>query len=132
MSSDTPLVDICRKHGYEVEHQMNFDGTVDHTTDIPCFPCKYPDGTILAKDMSAIKQMEIIKKLQSTWSDNAVSCTVYYKPEELKEVREWLDENYEELTAVATPVSAASIKYYKSDDALASEPACSGGMCPVK
>lgn len=162
MSSDTPLVDICRKHGYEVEHQMNFDGTVDHTTDIPCFPCKYPDGTILAKDMSAIKQMEIIKKLQSTWSDNAVSCTVYYKPEELKEVREWLDENYtdniksisfmlhqdhgfsqapyeeitlkkyEELTAVATPVSAASIKYYKSDDALASESACSGGMCPVK
>lgn len=162
MSSDTPLVDICRKHGYKVEPQLNFDGSVDHSTDIPCFPCKFPKGTILAKKFSAIEQMDIIRRLQKEWSDNAVSCTVYYKKEELPGIRKYLEEHftkgiksisfmlhndhgfkqapYEEITKEqyekmmkgAQQINSASIKYYKHDDDLATEPTCAGGMCPVK
>lgn len=162
MSSDTPLVDICRKHGYKVEPQMNFDGSVDHSTEIPCFPCKFPEGTTCAKDFDAIKQMDIIRKLQSEWSDNSVSATVYYKPHELPAIRKYLEEHftdgiksisfmlhsdhgfaqapyeeitkeqYEKMASESQQISAASIKYYKHDDDMASEPTCAGGVCPIK
>ncbi len=74
MSSDSALVDICKKHGYTVEDQINFDGTVDHDTKIPCFPCKFPKDTTFAKDMGAIAQMDVVRRLQREWSDNSVSC----------------------------------------------------------
>jgi hypothetical protein len=32
--------------------------------------------------------------MQTEWSDNSVSCTVYYRKEELKEIKEWLSKNY--------------------------------------
>jgi ribonucleoside-triphosphate reductase len=32
--------------------------------------------------------------LQSNWADNAVSCTVYYRKEELPEIQDWLSKNY--------------------------------------
>jgi len=94
IASSSSLVDICRKHGYPVEYARNFDGTDDHRTVVVEFPCKFPDHAAFAKDMSAIDQMEVVKKLQTEWSDNAVSVTIYYKQEELPAIREWLKENY--------------------------------------
>ncbi len=44
--------------------------------------------------MTAIKQLEVVKRLQAEWSDNSVSCTVYYKREELDGIRQWLKDNY--------------------------------------
>ena len=38
--------------------------------------------------------MEFVKWLQTVWSDNSVSVTVYYKKEELSEIKEWLRKNY--------------------------------------
>jgi hypothetical protein len=37
----------------------------------------------------------MVKKLQTVWSDNAVSVTAYYKPEELDSLKTWLKDNYE-------------------------------------
>ena len=36
----------------------------------------------------------MVKTLQNVWSDNAVSVTAYYSPEELEELKEWLKVNY--------------------------------------
>lgn len=94
MSSASPLVNLCRANGYPVEFQAGFDGAQDRNTVVVSFPCSYPENTILAKDMTAVDQLEIVKKLQSEWSDNAVSCTVYYKKEELPQIKEWLAANY--------------------------------------
>jgi hypothetical protein len=35
-----------------------------------------------------------VKTIQKEWSDNAVSCTVYYRQEELNDIKEWLSKNY--------------------------------------
>lgn len=94
MASDSPLVDLCRENGYKVEPQRNFDGTNDMNTVVVEFPCSYPQGTVLAQDTRAVDQLNWVKKLQTEWSDNAVSCTVYYKPEELDEIKTWLRDNY--------------------------------------
>lgn len=94
ISSGHPLVEVCRNSGYPVEFLRNFDGTEDRGTVVVSFPFSYPEGTVLAKDMSAIKQLEAVKKLQTIWSDNSVSCTVYYRKEELPEIKEYLSKNY--------------------------------------
>tara|TARA_Y100001963_G_scaffold131770_1_gene189544 strand:- start:1237 stop:1707 length:471 start_codon:yes stop_codon:yes gene_type:complete len=95
MSSDDALVDICRDANYPVEYAKNFDGSEDHSTVVVEFPCHINGKTILAKDMTAIKQLELVKELQTKWSDNSVSVTVYYKLEELDEIKEWMKKNYE-------------------------------------
>lgn len=94
IASNHPLVEVCRAHGYPVEYQRNFDGSEDHSTVVVSFPFAYPEGTRLAKDVSAIEQLEMVKYLQQAWSDNSVSCTVYYRKEELPAIREYLKKNY--------------------------------------
>jgi ribonucleoside-triphosphate reductase len=94
MASDSALVNVCRQNGYNIEFQRNFDGTDDTNTVVVEFPSKFPDHTIVSKDMSAIEQLELVKKLQTEWSDNAVSVTVYYRKEELPSIQLWLKHNY--------------------------------------
>ena len=158
-SSNTALINLARSHHYFVEYQKNFDGTDDKNTMIIEFPCCYPEGTILAKDMSAIQQLETIKELQTNWSDNAVSVTIYYRLEELDGVKKWLKENYndgikscsfllhndhgfkqapfeeiskekyEELIKKVIPITSGKIMAMK-DNELTSD--CVGGSCPIR
>lgn len=98
IASDSPLVELCRKKNYHVEPVKGFDGSDDPNTMVVEFPCSYPPNTKFAKDMTALEQMEVVKRLQTEWSDNAVSCTVYYKKEELNDIKEWLSKNYHTST----------------------------------
>ncbi len=92
MAADSELVGVCRDNGYHVEYVRNFDGTEDHSTVVVSFPCSFPENTTFANDMSAIDQLEVIKRLQAEWSDNSVSVTIYYRKEELDQIKEWLNE----------------------------------------
>ena len=93
--SNDPLVDACRKRGYKVVWDIGIDGREDHTRYVVEFPCQSPEGSVLAKDMTAIEQLEWVKKMQTEWADNAVSVTVYYRKEELPSIKEWLEKNYD-------------------------------------
>ncbi len=101
MASDSPIVNVCRKNGYPIEYQRNFDRTEDHSTIIVSFPCKFPEGTLLANDMTAVDQLNVIKRLQTEWSDNAVSVTIYYRKDELDSIKEWLATNYFNVKSVS-------------------------------
>ena len=93
--SSDPLVEACRKRGYKVQWDIGIDGREDHTRYVVDFPCKSPDGAVLASEMTAIQQLEWVKKMQTVWADNAVSVTVYYRLEELEEIKQWLSKNYD-------------------------------------
>lgn len=93
-SSVDPLVALCRKKGYKVVWDVGIDGREDHTKYVVEFPCESPEGSVLAKNMTAIDQLEWVKKMQTIWADNAVSVTVYYKKEELSDIKQWLSKNY--------------------------------------
>jgi ribonucleoside-triphosphate reductase (thioredoxin) len=155
--SDHPLVQVCKDHGYHVEYQQNFDGSEDRSTVVVSFPFRHPDNAVLAKDMTALDQLETVKWLQEQWSDNSVSCTVYYKKEELPEIRKYLKkhyknshkslsfllhsehgfkqapleeitkEQYDEMVKNTTPITSITSLDIGLDDAE-----CAGGMCPVK
>lgn len=94
ISSNHPLVQVCKDHGYHVEYQQNFDGSEDFSTVVVSFPFSHPETAQLAKDMTAIDQLEVVKWLQEVWSDNSVSCTIYYRKEELPEIRKYLKKHY--------------------------------------
>jgi hypothetical protein len=156
ISSDHPLVQVCREHGYHIEYQQNFDGTEDHSTVVVSFPFCYPSGTKLASEMTALAQLETVKWLQEVWSDNSVSCTVYYRKEELPEIRKYLSKNYknghkslsfllhnehgfkqaplEEITKEQYDALVANTRLItKVDDAaFESNDECATGVCPVK
>ena len=157
MSADSELVGVCRDNGFDIEYVRNFDGTDDHSTVVVSFPCKFPKDTMFAGDMSAVDQLEVIKRLQAEWSDNSVSVTVYYKKEELDAIRAWLTRYYFNVKSVSfllhndhgfdqapleeidkktynkmkkrsTPIT--SLKDIKMEDIEIAE--CAGGACPVR
>lgn len=94
-SSADPLVESCRKRGYNVVPEVGIDGREDHTRWVVEFPAMSPENAILVKDMTAVQQLEWVKRLQTEWADNAVSVTVYYRKEELSEIKDWLAANYD-------------------------------------
>jgi ribonucleoside-diphosphate reductase alpha chain/ribonucleoside-triphosphate reductase len=158
MATDDKLVKLCRDAGYHVEFLRGFDGKDDRGTSVVSFPCETPKGALLAKDVGVIQQLEMVKKIQTIWSDNAVSVTAYYEPEELPLLKDWLKANYEtgiksvsfllrtnhgfdqppyseiteeqyhELTAKISPLSSESVA---AGEMLALTE-CSNGVCPVR
>lgn len=157
MASDSSLVGAARRNGYYVEYVRNFDGTEDKSTSVVSFPCSFPEGTVLAEKMTAVDQLEVIKRLQAEWSDNAVSVTIYYRKEELDEIKEWLNlnyknvksvsfllhndhgfdqapleaitkEKYDEMAAAVTPIT--SLEALNLEDVDIQD--CEGGACPVR
>lgn len=158
MSSNDKLIDICKNHGYKVEFVRNFDGTEDHNTMVVEFPCYAGEDSILAKEISAVQQLELVKKMQTLWSDNAVSCTVYYRKEEIPEIKNWLKDNYsnsiksvsfllhsdhgfdqapyEEISEdrylkISSKIKPISIMQNISSDLLEGIE-CEGGACPIR
>ncbi len=96
MASTDPLLDYCEQRGYHVEWVNN-----DDRTKVVEFPCEFPEGTVLAEDMTAVDQLNLQCRLQEEWADNAVSVTVYIKPGELESVQEFLKENWVTMKSVS-------------------------------
>lgn len=92
IASNSPLVEVCKSHGYHVEFQRNFDGSNDYSTVVISFPCSVPKNTPIADSFTWKEQLDNVRNLQKEWSDNSVSCTVYYKLEDIPEIKEYLKE----------------------------------------
>lgn len=157
LAADSQLIPIIKDAGYHVEPVVGFDGTPDRSTYVAEFPFSYPEGTTLARDMSAIDQLEIVRRLQAEWSDNAVSCTVYYRKEELPAIKEYLskyynkhfkslsfllhnehgfaqapleeitEDEYNRLVKKTKIITSVDNAEFESDDE-----SCLGGVCPIK
>ncbi len=94
-AANDPLVSECRKLGYAVEPLIQNDGTYNLDTMVVSFPVKTSPKAKLAEFESAIDQLDRQAWLQTHWSDNAVSLTCYHDKDEIDEIQEWLEENYD-------------------------------------
>lgn len=156
-ASNSPIVDTCRNAGYPVEYQRKFDGSEDYSTVVVSFPFAYPEGTTTAHEVTAIDQLNIMVEAQTEWSDNAVSATVYFRPEELDDIRAWLAKNYnkklktvsfllhsdhgfdqaplEEITKEEYEALVASTTLItRINDTIEFDPTleCAAGSCPIR
>ena len=155
-----PLIEACRKRGYNVVPEVGIDGREDHTKWVVEFPAESPENATLAADMTAVEQLEWVKKMQTEWADNAVSVTVYYRTEELPQMKDWLKENYDESVKSVSFLLHADHNFplapyeeidegtYRAmlakidlsipmgsvtlDDNLMDDPSCTTGACPVR
>ncbi len=94
ISGNDPLIPRLKEAGYKMEPEKRFDGSLDHELMVVSFPASFEEKTLVAKNCSAITQLELVKKMQTKWADQAVSVTVYYSKEELEGIKKWLQENY--------------------------------------
>lgn len=159
IAADSPLIGVCIEHGYPIEYVKNFDGSEDYRTMVVEFPCKDPEHSVFSKDITAVQQLEIVKRLQTEWSDNSVSVTIYYRKNELDSIKDWLNKNYNvSLKSVSfllhsdhgfdqAPLEEISKEEYERR-MLASKPitsgninesdissdqiGCASGACPIK
>jgi hypothetical protein len=152
-------VPICRAHGYKTEPAIKSDGSLDLLT--TCV--EFPVATKVAADdcagnASAIDQLECLKWLQTNWSDNSVSITIYYKPDEVPVIKAWLQRNYSDSVKsvsfclhktgyIQSPMEEITESDYISltssqspitsimdtgTFSLESNLECQGGICPLK
>lgn len=157
MSSNSPLVELCRNSGYTIEQNLNFDGSTDPNTMVVYFPCKLRDGAPDSSQFTWREQLDTIRRVQSEWSDNSVSCTIYYDKEDIPEIKEYLNKHlrneiktvsfmlrfghgfkqapYQPLTKEQYEIEVAKVKpitsvEVKEDDFQTDE--CFSGQCPIK
>jgi len=158
-AASDPALDKCREAGYPIEPLMNYDGSRDLNTMIASFPIETPNGSVLAKDVTAIDQLKMQSLMQTYWADNAVSMTCYYKPEELPDIHQYLHENYDEGIKSASflrhsehgfkqaPIEPCSREDYlrlkdrtspiggikdTEETTLAESMECESGACPIR
>lgn len=93
-SANDSLLPLIKDCGFHMEPEILFDGTYNRDMIVVDFPSKFGEETLCAENMGAIAQLELVKMLQTYWADQAVSVTVYYKDEEITDIRKWLNENF--------------------------------------
>lgn len=156
-ASNDPLIPLLRAAGHHIEPVIRFDGTFDHNTVVVDFYEQAPAGFPVAdEDWNTWKQLDTLKMAQRHWADQAVSVTVYYKREEIDQIKVWLAENMqyiktisflchsdhgfkqapkEAITKEAFEKLAQTVKPIEGDivgDGSLDGAECAGGACPVK
>ena len=159
MNPDDKLVEMCKTAGYHVEYAINNDGTPNTQLVIVSFPIKSNKVTTKKEDVDACSHLDMVKHLQEYWSDNQVSVTVDYTPEELGDIKKWLKSNYNEnikslsfllrqnsgfkqqpleeiskkkYDEMMSNITAIDFEQTVEEDILAESVECEGGHCPIR
>lgn len=152
------LVPKLRAAGHAMEPVSLFDGSVDTQTMVVDFYVQAPEGCPVAdEDWDTWKQLDVTMMAAKHWADQAVSVTVYYKREDIPQVKEWLRENLQHLKTISflchsdhgfkqAPKEAITRQQYENamkkikpislDDVgegdMISGMECEGGSCPIR
>lgn len=72
-----PLLEICRRAGYPVEPDRYSSGTM-----VIWFPIHVEDAGHRKADISLREKVDLAAQMQRYWSDNQVSCTADFNPDQ--------------------------------------------------
>lgn len=97
LAKNSPLVEPLRNAGYTIE-----DAADDpEYTCVVEIPVDVGDGVKTINDVSMWEQLELTAFIQQYWSDNGVSSTVTFKPEEKEQIPAALDFYQWKLKAIS-------------------------------
>lgn len=94
--ANDPMLDWLRDQGFTVQPDIGLDGKPIESTMVVDFPIRMR-ARRYARQVSAVDQLREQMKLQRSWSDQAVSCTVYYRPEEVDDLRRFILDNLDSI-----------------------------------
>jgi adenosylcobalamin-dependent ribonucleoside-triphosphate reductase len=86
IAANSPYVKTLKDAKYKIEESVT-----DKNTLVVYFPVKEKNFTKSKYDISLWEQLVLVKELQYYWSDNSVSCTITFKPEEVKDLKSAID-----------------------------------------
>jgi ribonucleoside-triphosphate reductase len=154
ISANSPLIEVCKKNGYTIEPNLNIDGSVDYNTMVVYFPCKLGEGVPNSSQFTWRQQLDTIREVQRVWSDNSVSCTIYYNKEDIADIKDYLKQHfryeiksvsfllkhghgfkqapYQPLTKEQYEVEFAKVRPILSVENVYELCDCEGGACPIK
>lgn len=93
-SKSDPLVGKLSDAGYRVfENPLQADGVA------VVFPVEFPPQAVRRE--TAVEQLERYKLLANSYTDHNCSITVSYSPEEIGEIGDWLDRNWDSYVGVS-------------------------------
>ncbi|MHA2427753.1 MAG: ATP cone domain-containing protein [Candidatus Hermodarchaeia archaeon] len=91
-----PIGEFMRNNGFPNEVDvMNNENYVFE------FPIKAPPNSLVSKDVSALKQLEIWKTYQDHWCEHKPSCTVYYTDDEFMAVGAWVWTHFNDISGIS-------------------------------
>jgi ribonucleoside-triphosphate reductase len=82
VANNHPLLPAMRDAGYNIEPAYGSE----KTTSVIDFPIKFDANIKTEKNVTMWEKLELVDILQSYWSDNQVSCTITFSPEEAAEI----------------------------------------------
>jgi hypothetical protein len=156
-AANDPLIPLLRAAGHPMEPVLKFDGTMDHNTLVVDFYLEAPAAMPCADEgFGTWQQLDTLLMAQKHWADQSVSVTVYYRKEELPQIKEWLGNNLKYLKTIsflchndhgfkqapkeaitkeqyeqlATKVKDLDADEIKGDGDVVDE--CASGACPLK
>jgi hypothetical protein len=158
IASNDALLPKLKAAGHYMEPVVKFDGSIDPQTTVVDFYVAAPDGTPVAdEDWDTWKQLDVLKMAQKYWADQSVSVTVYYKKEDIPQLKEWLDKNLPYLKSISflchsdhgfkqAPKEAITMEQYDKlsrrikpidfedigDGQMIDSMECAGGVCPIR
>jgi adenosylcobalamin-dependent ribonucleoside-triphosphate reductase len=150
VSSDSVLLKILRKAGYHIEQCIT-----DDKTSVVRFGISEPDVPTVS-EISIWQQVKNVADLQRYWSDNQISATIQFKPEEAGDIPyvleafddelkgisflPYLDHGYpqapyqpataEEVADYITQLKPLNFEEYINEDAI-SPKFCDGDTCQI-
>jgi ribonucleoside-triphosphate reductase len=96
------LIPLLREAGHHIEPVQKLDGTLDHNTLVVDFYVEAPLGyPVVDEGFDTWQQLDVVKMAQRHWADQSVSVTVYYKRDEIPKVKEWLQNNIDEIKTIS-------------------------------
>lgn len=156
-AANDPLIPVLRSAGHHIEYVERFDGTFDKNTVVVEFYIETPPETPCAdQDFDTWKQLDTLLMAQAKWSDQAVSVTVYYKREDIPEIKEWMSKNLCNIKTISflcreehgfkqAPWESITEKQFlekskeikpldlsEINEGKLESQECEGGVCPVK
>ena len=156
-ASNDSCLPFLKEAGHPIEPVIKFDGTMDHRTQVVSFYRTFPDGTPCADGgFDTWKQLDAVLMAQKHWSDQSVSVTVYYKKDEIDQIKEWLTKNIKNIKTISflchsdhgfnqAPEEAITKDQYekaikkikpididKITEGQLESLECAGGACPIK
>ncbi len=156
-SANDKLIPILKASGHNMEPEIKLDGSLDHNTLVVDFYQTVGDNTPCADEgFDTWKQLDTLLMAQKHWADQAVSVSVYYKKEEIPQIKEWLTNNLKNLKTISflcyndhgfkqaplEKITKEDFEKYSQnvkdidiesiDNGQMLDVECEGGVCPVK
>ena len=155
--SNDPLLPLLKAAGHYMEPVVRFDGTLDPNTMVVDFYLEAPESMPCADEgFDTWRQLDTLLMAQKYWADQAVSVTVYYRKEDLPEIKSWLANNLKYLKSISflchsdhgfkqAPKESITEEQYNKlsskvkpleEDEITGgdleQDDCAGGYCPIK